>query len=282
VPSSTPPRECIDPAVFQRPPLSDWAVELDALQVHTEWPGLSRLEALRLAAEQIDGIARPRFVAQSPALLGDGLHYEQRIQAGQLATRERNWHDLLNGLIWLRYPRIKWAMNRLQCEDIGSVGPRQRTRAQCAMTHFDEAGAVILCSDPALIALWDRHDWRALFGRERGAWGARIAVLVFGHAILELALQPERLLVAKTVALEVGTDEIAAMAVQPGRMQAAIDRRVAALIEARRCLCDPQELRPLPLSGVPGWNVASVDERFFDEAPCFRPLRPGRRYPAPA
>jgi hypothetical protein len=282
VPSPTPPRECIDPAVFQRPPLSEWIAELDAIEVRRDWPSLARLEAMRQAAELVDGIARPHFVAQSPALLADGLHYEQRIGAGRLATRERSWHDLLNGLIWLRYPRIKWSMNRLQCEDIGAVGPRRRTRAQCAMTHFDEAGAVVLCSDPALLASWDRHDWRGLFGFERAAWGRRIAVLVFGHAILELALQPDRLLVAKAIALVADADQIRAVSMQPAASHAAIDRRVAGLIDARQLLRDPQELRPLPLSGVPGWNAASLDDRFFDEAPCFRPVRPGRRYPQPA
>lgn len=266
---------------FARPPLSDWAGELDALGVQQDWPALSRLEAQRVAAERADGVARPHFVAQSPQLLADGLHYEQRIREGRLATREHNWHDLLNGLVWLRYPRVKWALNRAQCAGIAAVGPRQRTRAQCALTHFDEAGAVVLCSDPALVALWDRHDWRGLFGGERAAWGQRIAVFVFGHAILELALQPERLLVAKAVTLIVEPARIAAMATQPGLARQAVDRDVAALIERQVLLQDPQELRPLPLSGVPGWTPASTDDRFFDDAPCFRPLRPGRRYPSP-
>ena len=155
------PRPCefIDPAVFRRPPLADWAAELEALHLQQGWPVLEDLEVLREAAERVDGVARPRFVAQSPALLADGLHYEQRIRTGSLATRESNWHDLLNGLVWLRYPRIKHALNRAQCADIANVGTRQRTRAQCAMTHFDEGGAVVLCSDPDLMALWDRHDW---------------------------------------------------------------------------------------------------------------------------
>ena len=48
------------------------------------------------------------FVAQTPALLADGLHYEQRIaERGEIATREGNWHDLLNALIWLRFPRTE-------------------------------------------------------------------------------------------------------------------------------------------------------------------------------
>src|SRR5690606_21484065 len=151
---------------------------------------IDELDALRVGAMRIDGIDRPQISAQSADLLKDGLHYEERILRGQLATRGNNWHELLNALVWLRYPRIKPALNAAQCADIVEVGRRQRTRAQCAMTHFDEGGAIVLCSDPGLLALWDSHDWQGLFWRERSAWGVCIAVQIYGHAILELALQP--------------------------------------------------------------------------------------------
>ena len=59
-----------------------------------------------------------------------------------------------------------------------------------------------------------------------------------------------------------------------------IDACVAALVAGGSVLGDPQNLRPLPLSGIPGWHADSTSERFFNDAPCFRPLRPGRRYPA--
>ena len=54
----------------------------------------------------------------------------------------------------------------------------------------------------------------------------------------------------------------------------------AAQIAAAEALADPLELRPLPLSGIPGWHPGADDEAFYRDAPCFRPLRPGRRYPA--
>jgi len=55
----------------------------------------------------------------------------------------------------------------------------------------------------------------------------------------------------------------------------------ARAIAAADVLTDPQELRPLPVSGVPGWHAASVEESFYTSAPCFQPLRAGRTYPAP-
>jgi hypothetical protein len=56
---------------------------------------------------------------------------------------------------------------------------------------------------------------------------------------------------------------------------------VAQAIGACRVLRDPLELRPLPLSGIPGWHPGNVDEAFHQAAPCYRPLRQGRTYPAP-
>ena len=271
--------ESADPRVFERQPLLDWFGQFDLPGGRERWPTIDELDGFRLTVTQIDGIERPRFSAQSVDLLNDGLHYEERILRGQLATRENNWHDLLNALVWLRYPRIKHALNVAQCADIADVGPRERTRAQCAMTHFDEGGCIVLCSDPGLIAMWDQHDWHGLFWRERSTWGVRIAAQVFGHATLELALQPQRLLTAKCIVLMTDVETITRLHADAAPIRQKIDSRVAELIAEGGVLADPQNLRPLPLSGIPTWHADAIDERFFSDAPCFRPLRPGRRYP---
>jgi hypothetical protein len=52
-----------------------------------------------------------RFVASGE--LGDD-NYEHRIYtSGQVSTRPQSWHDLFNALVWMRYPRIKTALNSL-------------------------------------------------------------------------------------------------------------------------------------------------------------------------
>src|SRR5262249_50704369 len=109
-----PTREAVDPAVFALPPLSQWSEFADCL--HGSWPDVAGLNALVCDAEA------PRFVAQTPELLRDGLHYEQRIaQRGEIATREHNWHDLLNAMIWLRFREIKAALNARQVAEIARV-----------------------------------------------------------------------------------------------------------------------------------------------------------------
>lgn len=258
-----PARDAVDPRVFQRMPLADWREYAELIEGR-DWPSVAALDACR----PVD--MRERFAAQTRELLADGLHYEQRIaERGEIATRENNWHDLFNALVWLRHPALKRALNARQMAEIAHMGTRQRSRAQYALTHFDEAGVVVALRDPALLALWDAHDWHGLFWRERAAWlDGRIHVDVFGHALLEHALTPEQLLVGKAVV-------VADPGVSP--VQAA-DLCAQAIREAM-VLGDPLELRPLPLCGLPGWAGAD-EEAFHLENPSYRPLREGRRYPA--
>ena len=263
-----PARDAVDPAMFAQPPLSQWR-EFSALLEGGDWPDIAALNGF---VENATYAALPRFAAQTPALLRDGLHYEQRIaERGQIATRERNWHDLLNALIWLRFPALKAALNARQVAEIAQIGAKQRSRAQCALTHFDEAGVVVILRDPALLTLWDTHDWHGLFWRERDAWlDGRIEAIVFGHALLEHALRPQQLLVGKAFAVVVP---------QNGKVEDAVIGYVAAGIRHGELLNDPQELRPLPLSGIPGWHGDNGAEDFYRTAPCFCALRAGRNYP---
>jgi len=258
-----PSRDAVDPLVFERMPLVAWRKYAELIESH-DWPSIEALNACRPAG------MRERFVAQTRELLADGLHYEQRIaERGEIATRENNWHDLFNALVWLRHPALKRALNARQVAEIAHMGTKQRSRAQYALTHFDEAGVVVALRDPALLALWDAHDWHGLFWRERAAWlDGRIQVELFGHALLEHALTPAQLLVGKAL-VATGSD---------ASPKAAIDA-CARAISAGEVLCDPLELRPLPLAGVPGWHPDNEYEVFFSEATCFQPMRARRCYP---
>lgn len=258
-----PVRGAVDPVVFARPPLDGWLEFADLLR--GDWPALDALNARWQAG------ARERFAAQTPALLADGRHYEERIAGpGLIATRERNWHDLFNALVWLRHPALKRALNRQQVAQIACMGPKHRSRAQYALTHFDEAGVIVVLRDARLLELWDAHDWHGLFWRERAAWqDGRLALVVFGHALLEHALRPDKLLVGK------------ALAVLGEGNGAGACERVAQAIDAGQVLGDPLELRPLPLSGIPGWRPDNAEEAFHHLAPCYQPRRPGRSYPVP-
>jgi hypothetical protein len=224
-----------------------------------------------------------RFVAQTPALLADGLHYEARIATSGVVATRPGVHDRFNALVWVGHASLKRAMNARQVADIARVGPRARTRGQCALTHFDEAGAIVWIDGDDLVDAWNAHDWHTLFATHRDAWGSRIALTVIGHALYEYAFEHGELPVAKAIAVRVERGEIERRST--GALVASwpdCERRLADAIASGQLLADPQELRPLPFAGIPGWHARSASREFFATMPCFRPVRAGRRYPDPA
>lgn len=265
-----PPDRCgVADDVFAQPIFDGFGMHADLLR-GAEWPSLAELNARLGKRLHPFSHAELRFQAQTPALLSDQLHYEARIfTRGLIATRSANWHDLMNGLVWCTQPMVKAAMNFRQHLDVGRVGNRQRTRGQCALTHFDEAGVLLVLRKPELVAAWDRHDWIAFFA---GLGEDEFALAIVGHALLEHALTPTRLLAGKA---------LVAVSGRPRRELAMALDRVAQGIAEATLLVDPQELRPLPLAGLPGWHAGSAAPNFLLESPCFQPLRAGRVYPAP-
>ncbi|WP_414497058.1 DUF3025 domain-containing protein [Stenotrophomonas maltophilia] len=254
-----PPRAAVDLQVFEHPlfaGLQDFRDLLDG----AAWPSIAALDA-RLA------LPGKRLVEQDAALLADGLHYEARIAQGHIATRAGNWHDLFNALVWASHPQLKRALNAQQCRHIDAMPPGQRNRAQAALTQFDETGVIVRVRDEAVLRAWDRHDWPALF--ELSCWqsGDIAIAVVFGHALMEQALLPGRLLVGKCVVVQ-------------GDVDAACVDAVTAAIAEGRAVTDPLQLRPLPLAGTPGWHAVQ-DCAFYRNADYFRPLRAGRAYPPP-
>ncbi|GAB3054875.1 DUF3025 domain-containing protein [Stenotrophomonas tumulicola] len=257
-----PSREAVDRACFSQPLFSGLRA-FHELMTAADWPSVGALDA-RLV------LPGKHLVMQDEALLADGLHYERRIaERGQIATRARNWHDLFNALVWARYPSLKLALNARQCLHIAAMGVGARNRAQAALTQFDEAGVIVRVRDASLLPAWDCHDWERLFAQGAGQWrdGDIAVVAVVGHALMEQALLPGRLLVGKCVVVQ-GEEDAACIA---GTTRAIGEGRV---------LEDPLQLRPLPLAGIPGWH-GGQDSAFYRQSDYFRPLREGRIYPPP-
>jgi hypothetical protein len=262
-------------------PVSDWFEHAMFAGIHGSRDLFldSDMDALDRAA----GGCGIRFAAQTPALLADGLHYETRIATANVVATRPGVHDRFNALVWLRHTALKRAMNARQVADIARVGPKQRTRGQCALTHFDEAGAIVWIDGDDLVDAWSAHDWDALFAARRDAWGSRVALTVIGHALFEYAFEHGELPVAKALAVRTDRRAIEAHSVHAFLTSwPDAERRVAEGIASGRLLSDPQELRPLPLAGIPGWHPDSSSPDFFARMPCFRPIRAGRRYPEPA
>lgn len=214
--------------------------------------GTPQHEALNAA-----GAAPVRFVPQEQ--LPAGSAYEQFIFDTRQCPVRPGLHDFFNGLVWLRFPRAKAALNRLQAQEIARAGVgARRGPVRDAITVFDENGALLAAPPPLWEALLAR-EWRRLFVELRPLWaGARL--LVFGHALLEQLAVPRKPLTAHVwrapAALDPGADADAWLAAQCTGEQLA-----------------GKPFTPLPVLGVPGWWAANENFSFYDDSFVFRPRK---------
>ena len=108
------PPEWNPAAMLQSPlfaPLHPWLARMDAAR----FPGLDDYNAM-LAAHQppiaVHSGKPLRFVAQATGKQPFAQQYEPRCYLkGEVQTRENNWHDLFNALVWLVFPQAKAAIN---------------------------------------------------------------------------------------------------------------------------------------------------------------------------
>lgn len=172
--------------------------------------------------------------------------YEQHVAAtGRVPTRD-NAHDLFNGLVWLRCPGFKAALNAAHIA-APPAPPGRRGPVRDALTLLDESG-LLLAAPPTLRQALRARDWTALFVTHRALWREARA-LVVGHALLEKLLAPRKPLCARVLLV----DDIEAPAL-PGAP------------------C-PAELPPLPVLGIPGWWAPNASRGFYADEQVFRVKR---------
>lgn len=226
-------------------------------------PLIAQLPAAGTVAERLNALHAlaatelplPRFVPADS--LPRGVAYERFIDdTAEVPTRD-NAHDLLNGLVWLAHPALKWRLNRLQAAAIARDGVGGRRGAlRDALTLFDENGALWPRPHPDLRDAWMRRDWVGLLVDRRALWHERQPVIV-GHALLEqMLLAPRRALTAHVL-------------LQPQPL---------AMAEADWAA---KPFVPLPLAGVPGWWPGQEDPDFYRDSKVFRPARNLKSHPAP-
>jgi hypothetical protein len=245
---------------------------LDRLHPLDPAPPAARIDALAAAIGR-PLIAGGKAISFSSAPMHD-TGYEARIAAsGCVATRDGNWHDTFNALVWLGFPQVKAAMNRRHCEQMPCTpaGPSTRGPVRDALTQFDEDGLVIVSDSPLLLDALRNHRWReALWERRAEVEAARL--FVFGHALMDKARQPHVGLCAKVRYVE-GRELGMAAADTDDRY---IDGWLAAEIAGGRWPHSPRDLHPLPVLGLPGMTPDNTCAAYFDDVRQFRPAQPGR------
>ncbi len=248
---------------FAHPAFLPYRDLIETLGLAHGLPALDTLNACAAARDTRQARGLPLvFVVPDGRL--SARDYETRIlETGEVPTRTDTWHDVLNALVWLRFPRFKAALNAAHGEALGAETGPVRGRRRDALTVLDESGVWVASRDAALSRLLAARAWNALFVARRAQVEVDLRCIVVGHALLEKALAPYPAMTGKCLLVD-------ASAFEPDALE-------AAAIAALATVDTPKALPPLPIQGVPGWDPRNADPAYYADRDVFRPLSPNDR-----
>lgn len=235
----------------------------------TDWPNAHGLNDLK---KLWGNLHIPNFICQSQLIESD-RYYEQIIhQQHIIPTRPNSWHDLFNGLIWLQFPQTKKLLNQQHVEDIEEYGLSPRTLRRNNLTHFDECGVIVTYQCSAfffqLVENLKQHQWHSVFVENRQHWGNEMNSFMFGHANLEMLLNPFIGITGKCLAVEVDSQ----FSTLPYKEQVAqLDNLLVRNILKTDLFSAQKPLSPMPLLGIPDVWDANNDPAFYGNTDYFRP-----------
>lgn len=159
------------PARFGQPRFATIADLVARLANEPDWPSIARLDALLAPELATVGMHLVEAGKTKPALLADGtldpssLYEVIIVERGEIPTRPRNAHDLLNAIVWAAFPQSKLALT----STLASVQrERARGRTQLPSTRTREHDRLALVDEGAVLCV-GTTQW------------------IFGHAIYEHA-----------------------------------------------------------------------------------------------
>jgi len=212
-----------------------------------------------------------RFVPQETGKLAFESQYEPRCYlTGEVQTRADNWHDLLNALVWLTFPKAKAAINARHYQALQQArepDSSQRGAVRDTNTLMDESGVIVACADAELAALLRDFQWRELFWQRRSAVQQQMGLYLFGHGLYEKAMQPYIGITGQGIILDVAAEFFT----WPQAVRLAhLDEQLASFWSDNKNCRTTRELQPVPLLGVPGWCAENNDASFYDNTTYFR------------
>jgi hypothetical protein len=252
---------------FSTAPFDSLRESLEPLIGDAAWPGIARLNQCAAGISNFRG--QPiRFVANDD--ITATAHYEIRIaETGQVATRE-NWHDFFNAMSWLSFPEAKSAISEMHARLLSAHGEkelRERSTPRDVLTLFDEGGMIVTSSDESLLDLVRGFEWKKLFVERRMDVMGSMRFYLFGHSMLEKALDPYVGVTAKAILLKVDDAFLSSSHAAQVRQ---VDHRVAAWLMDEAKLSSSKNFSPLPWLGVPGWWTGNESPAFYDNEQYFR------------
>jgi hypothetical protein len=239
-----------------------------------EFPSLHDFNALLAECQPpitVHGDLPLYFVAQEPGKLPFEAQYEPRCYLkGEVQTREHNWHDLFNALVWLTFPQAKAAINERHYRsliDRPADGSSQRGRVRDMLTLLDESGVVVACADTELEGLLREFQWKELFWYQRERVSSAMDFYLFGHGLYEKALQPYIGMTGQGLIMTVER-EFFAWPLEQRLLH--LDGLLTEYLMSPAHGLNSRELTPVPLLGVPGWWEGNKYPLFYDDYSYFR------------
>ena len=236
------------------------------------WPEHIDLNHLNLQQNQQIMTQSGKRICFIPQIIGKHRleqKYESKIYlTGQVQTRDKNWHDLFNALVWQIFPRAKSALNHLHYQTQlfeSSNRIKCRSALRDAATLFDESGVIVVSSQEALIQLLKNFEWKQLFWRERDAVLSSMRFFIFGHGLYEKALNPYTGMTGKGIIFKV--DETFFDQTLLNQLQS-IDLMLEPFL--LQTLLSSSDLTPIPLLGYPGWTEDNSNETYYENKKYFR------------
>ena len=235
------------------------------ITVNSSWPTL----------EKYNSLISPNFALQT----NQGLpiqfvqekseeSYEATIYlSGKVHTREQNWHDFFNMLIWYAFPLIKSDLNAKHFQHNNKI----RTPFENFLTLFDENGVIVLSSDNELLDLIRHMSWKELFWYRRAELISKCKFFIFGHSLHEKLLAPYIGLTGHSLLFYV----------EQNFFETTIENQLTKtnllaqnwLRNIQPSNVTPRTLLPLPILGIPGWHAESANEHFYSNSTYFRASR---------
>jgi hypothetical protein len=243
------------------------------------FPSLQDCNALldaRTSPIAVQSGAPLHFVAQQRGKLPFEAQYEPRCYLkGEVPTRADNWHDLLNALVWLTFPKIKAVLNVRHYHALMAERAEGRTKRGAVRdvnTLFDESGVIVVYADLELAGLLRDFQWQELFWQRRVQVRTDMGFYLFGHGLYEKALQPYVGMTGQGLLLGV---EPAFFRWPLAQQLAHLDSQLANHLAAPEHCRSTRDLSPVPLLGVPGWAADNDSAAYYDNSDYFRPGRRG-------
>ncbi|MDH5473736.1 MAG: DUF3025 domain-containing protein [Gammaproteobacteria bacterium] len=239
-----------------------------AASYHTDSAQWPTLEQLKQQFKDTNHPVTPVPQGEKPSQFED--QYEPRIYLRrELQTRNENWHDFFNAMVWLTFTKTKSYLNeRHYFAALEREPGSNRSVLENAITLFDECGIIIISDDEQLLDMIRQHQWKDLFYHHKDQFNKNIFCYVFGHAIYEKALAPYIGMTCQALLIN-STDLIHSCR---NNQLTEIDDFLAHYWR-NHCIQSSDDLNAFPVLGIPGLHKDNNNESFYENRDYFRPIK---------